>query len=305
MTRHKQQLLQEQENLLEQIQKQHNGNLNTANTTPDTTDNAVGTDEGNNNNNNTTTTEQQRKAKKSPRNSPRKISISSSKSCGTKDDDVPASMVNRQHNHHITATIKTEQTDTSTLKSESYRKLSDSHPTKNTSTNHIENDGVQSPDNSGGGRLMAMLRDNPPTSSSKKQLEVISNGHCSPLSSCSPPMPSSVDIYHHYKNHNNGHPRPSSTSSHNGHLKRQHHQPFVNHNSISDQMTRPSANHTHGNSNHNLTTYAEHVEEMRKMDNSLFGRHMVSTSYPIFSKTSNIEEEISLLTREVIDVKTT
>ena len=261
MTRHKQQLLQEQENLLEQIQKQHNGN-STGNASTAT----VTTNESNNN------TEQQRKGKRSPRNSPGKISISSSKSCSTKDDEISASMINRDH-LTTTTPIKAEQSNetTSTIKTQSHRKSSDNHPSdapQNTPLNHIENDGesVQASDNSGGGRLMAMLRDNPSTSKQQhRQYEVTSNGLCSPSSSCSPPMSSSVDKYHHHKNNNNAHRKSSSTSPHNNHLhnnehhsKRQQHQPHVNH------------------GNHSSATYAEHVEEMRKIDNSLFGRHMVS-----------------------------
>uniref|UniRef100_A0A7M6DM06 Uncharacterized protein n=2 Tax=Clytia hemisphaerica TaxID=252671 RepID=A0A7M6DM06_9CNID len=256
MTRHKQQLLQEQENLLEQIQKQ--------NSTENNSENVQSPGE---NSNPETNKDNQRpasrssgKSKKSPRNSPRKDSISKSSSNG----DVAVENNDNQTTNVPTPTvfIKSEE-NLSTSSRKSTPTPTNHHAPKESSVigthdnSHRQDERRQTNDRSD--RLMTLIKDK-----------------VHPVPAPSPSSASSSHHRHHPHHHlmDKNHllhrqpsPHPSSSSSHE-HLKR-HSSSSANNSAFNDHVPRPSSNHH--------ASYAEHVEEMRKLDSSLFGRHMEPT----------------------------
>ena len=219
MTRHKQQLLQEQENLLEQIQKQNSVETNS---NPEDA------------NSEHPTKEQLQNSSGKIKRSPRKNSISRSPGNETQTNDATSSndKANGEENasgtrHSLSSSLKIDST-----------------------TNELSTD-ERSNSHEHSGHLMALLKDNNSThdATSNRISSITDKNH------------------HQHQPHTRNYPQSSSRS-------RSPHDPLKRHSTnstgYSDHVGRPSTNHRSGSS------YAEYAEEMKVLDNSLFGRRMVS-----------------------------
>jgi len=228
MTRHKQQLLQEQENLLEQIQKQ---NSIETNSNPEDLNSEHPTK---------IHTEQQGSAgkiKRSPRNSPRKNSISKSVCDESPTDNATCS------SGKVSLLRSSRGENTNAIRKTS---LSSS------SRNEISSPGSHEHS----GHLMALLKDNSVT-------------HDTTSSS----VHAITDNNHNHQQHAGKYPQSSSRSRspHETPLKRY----LTSSSGHSDHVSKTLTNHRSGSS------YSDYMEEAKVLDNSLFGRRMVSLKITI------------------------